>query len=79
MKAIEFNGVSKSFGNSKVLRGITFDVQMGALAGLVGVNGAGKTSLIKCLVDFCDLESGSIAIFGTPHTAIDAQIGRAHV
>ena len=77
LKAIEFNGVSKSFGNSKVLRGITFDVQMGALAGLVGVNGAGKTSLIKCLVDFCDLESGSIAIFGTPHTAIDARASLA--
>ena len=35
--------------------------------GLVGVNGAGKTSLIKCLLDFCALDGGKIAIFGQPH------------
>jgi len=28
---------------------------------------AGKTTLIKCLLDFCDLDSGSIEIHGTPH------------
>lgn len=73
LKAIRFMDVSKSFGRSKVLRAITCDVPKGAMTGLVGVNGAGKTSLIKCLIDFCDLDSGSIEIFGTPHTDTGAR------
>ncbi len=73
MLAISSSKVSKSFGDSKILRGVTFTVKKGAISGLVGVNGAGKTSLIKCLIDFCDLDSGHIEIFGIPHSAPGAR------
>jgi ABC-2 type transport system ATP-binding protein len=43
------------------------ELRAGECFGLVGVNGAGKTSLIKCLLDFCALDGGSIEIFGQPH------------
>lgn len=65
--ALRFAGVTKSFGRTEVLHGISFDVQPGEFFGLVGVNGAGKTTLLKCLLDFCNISGGSIEIFGTPH------------
>ncbi|MDR7049282.1 ABC-2 type transport system ATP-binding protein [Duganella sp. 3397] len=65
--ALRFQQVVKRYGPSGVLQGVDLAVQAGECFGLVGVNGAGKTSLIKCLLDFCALDGGAIAIFGQPH------------
>ena len=65
--AIEFHNVHLQLAGSAVLRGVDLQVRAGELFGLVGVNGAGKTSLLKCLLDFCSPERGDIAIFGAPH------------
>ncbi|STR27619.1 Uncharacterized ABC transporter ATP-binding protein YbhF [Janthinobacterium lividum] len=65
--AIEFHNVHLQLAGSAVLRGVDLQVRAGELFGLVGVNGAGKTSLLKCLLDFCTPERGDIAIFGQPH------------
>ena len=64
---IRFTKVDKRFGQSKVLRGVEFEIAEGAFFGLAGVNGAGKTTLIKCLLDFCALDGGQISLFGTSH------------
>jgi ABC-2 type transport system ATP-binding protein len=68
--AIEFNRVSKRFGEQAALREVSFTVPTGSIFGLVGLNGAGKTTLIKCLLDFTIPDSGDIRIFSLP--AIDA-------
>ncbi|MDO8033811.1 ABC transporter ATP-binding protein [Janthinobacterium sp. SUN128] len=65
--AIEFHNVHLQLAGSAVLRGVDLQVRAGELFGLVGVNGAGKTSLLKCLLDFCMPERGEIAIFGQAH------------
>lgn len=65
--ALCFQQVVKRYGQAGVLQGVDLAVQAGECFGLVGVNGAGKTSLIKCLLDFCALDGGEIAIFGQPH------------
>ncbi|WP_235211683.1 ABC transporter ATP-binding protein [Janthinobacterium sp. RA13] len=65
--AIEFHNVHLQLAGSAVLRGVDLQVRTGELFGLVGVNGAGKTSLLKCLLDFCAPERGNITIFGQPH------------
>jgi ABC-2 type transport system ATP-binding protein len=65
--AIEFHNVHLQLAGSAVLRGVDLQVHAGELFGLVGVNGAGKTSLLKCLLDFCTPERGDIAIFGQAH------------
>ncbi|MEO7496040.1 MAG: ABC transporter ATP-binding protein [Massilia sp.] len=66
--ALRFERVVKRFGRAEVLAGIDLEIGAGELFGLVGVNGAGKTSLIKCLLDFTTLDGGAIEIFGRPHT-----------
>ena len=65
--ALRFQQVAKRYGSASVLQGVELELQAGECFGLVGVNGAGKTSLIKCLLDFCSLDGGTIDIFGKPH------------
>lgn len=65
--ALRFQHVNKRYGAASVLRGVDLELRAGECFGLVGVNGAGKTSLIKCMLDFCALDGGSIDIFGQPH------------
>jgi ABC-2 type transport system ATP-binding protein len=66
--AIDFNQVSKRFGNTSALRSVSFGVPAGCIYGLIGLNGAGKTTLIKCLLDFTFPDSGDIRIFSVPAT-----------
>ena len=61
---LSFDEVQKRFARRKVLDGVSFVVQPGECFGLVGVNGAGKTTCIKSLLDFADINGGRIEIFG---------------
>ncbi len=63
--AIVFDDVHKRFSRQHVLRGLSLRVAPGEFFGLVGVNGAGKTTSLKGLLDFCDVDRGRIEIFGT--------------
>ena len=49
MKVIELKDVKKSYGKNEILHGISLDIEEGSIHGLVGRNGCGKTTLIKCL------------------------------
>ena len=65
--AVRFEGLFKRFGRFPVLDGLSLEIEPGEFFGLVGINGAGKTTCIKALLDFIDIDSGSISIFGIPH------------
>ena len=56
-------GLSKTFGQTEVLRGIDFDIPAGRIYGLVGQNGAGKTTTLNALLGLTDSE-GQIEILG---------------
>lgn len=64
LPCIEFNNVSKRYGNQHVLSGVDLTVLESEVHGLVGINGAGKTTLIKCLLDLVSINSGDIKISG---------------
>ena len=49
-----------------MLDDFTLEVRAGEIFGLVGTNGAGKTTCIKCLLDLCHFDTGRIEIFGRP-------------
>jgi ABC-2 type transport system ATP-binding protein len=61
---LDVQNVKKSFGKKKVLDGITFSVKPKEIFGLIGLNGIGKTTLIKIILDLLDSDSGSVNIFG---------------
>ena len=48
---LEVKNITKSFGETNVLKGISFSVESGKALGLLGRNGAGKTTTIRILMD----------------------------
>ncbi len=73
VNAIEFSAVSKRLGSRAVLADLSLVVHAGEIFGLVGTNGAGKTTCIKCLLDLCHLDAGRIRIFGRPAAAPESR------
>lgn len=61
--ALSLKGVSKSFGSNHVLRSIDFSVPEGTIMGLVGKNGTGKTTMIKCLLGLLKPDEGEAHVF----------------
>ena len=47
---LSIRGMSKSFGRNRVLDHINLDVKRGTVMGLMGENGAGKSTMMKCLL-----------------------------
>ncbi len=57
-QVIDFEGVSKSFGDKLLFENLDLHIPAGAIVGIVGPNGAGKTTLFKMIVDAAGLEDG---------------------
>ncbi|RNI17746.1 ABC transporter ATP-binding protein [Flexivirga caeni] len=62
--AIEITGLTKSFGDNAVLRGVELAVPAGAVFALLGSNGAGKTTLVRILSTLSKADSGHAAVAG---------------
>ena len=60
---LEIRSLSKDYGSFK-LDNISFDVPRGSIMGLIGENGAGKTTIIKLILNLIKKDSGEIRIFG---------------
>jgi len=63
---LELNNIEKSFGEKKVLTGVSFKAEGGKAFGLLGRNGAGKTTSIRILMDVFPANSGEVLIDGKP-------------
>ncbi|MBW1754928.1 MAG: ATP-binding cassette domain-containing protein [Deltaproteobacteria bacterium] len=64
MGVLEYRGVSKRFGQHRVLEGVSLEVQSGEVFGLLGPNGAGKTTLIRIGLDILRADEGEVTLFG---------------
>ena len=62
--AVRLRGVVKSFGRTRVLRGVDLDARWGQTLSLVGANGSGKTTLLKILATLAKPDSGQIVVGG---------------
>ncbi len=62
--AIKIIDVKKQYGDVQALKGISFDVKKGEMFGLVGPDGAGKTTTIRLLCGLLTPSAGSVEIFG---------------
>ena len=63
---LELKNIEKSFGEKKVLAGVSFKAEGGKAFGLLGRNGAGKTTSIRILMDVFPANSGEVLIDGEP-------------
>ncbi|MBK7685604.1 MAG: energy-dependent translational throttle protein EttA [Rhodocyclaceae bacterium] len=61
-KVIEFNGVSKAFGERLLIDNLSFAIPPGAIVGIIGPNGAGKSTLFKMITGTETPDSGNVDI-----------------
>lgn len=64
MMAIEIHNLSKSYGKVQALKNVSFEVRRGELFGLIGPDGAGKTTLFRLLATLLNPDSGSAVLDG---------------
>ncbi len=70
------HSLSKSFGHLTAVHGVSLDVNPGEIVGLLGANGAGKTTFMRCALGILSASSGSSRLFGeAPSRATRARIG----
>jgi ribose transport system ATP-binding protein len=65
--ALRFEGIVKSFGGTRALKGVSFGVRSGEIVALLGENGAGKSTLIKVLGGIHRPDQGEVTIAGRPY------------
>lgn len=63
---LELNKIEKSFGEKQVLKGISFSADSGHAFGLLGRNGAGKTTAIRILMNVFSQNAGEVLLDGKP-------------
>jgi branched-chain amino acid transport system ATP-binding protein len=66
MSFLDLENVHAGYGPVKALRGISLSVPEGAIVTLLGANGAGKSTTLKCISGVVPLQSGSIRLEGQP-------------
>ncbi|MCK9986931.1 MAG: energy-dependent translational throttle protein EttA [Azoarcus sp.] len=64
-KVIEFNGVTKAFGDKLLMDKVSFSIPPGAIVGVIGPNGAGKSTLFKMIEGRDQPDAGEITIGST--------------
>jgi ABC-2 type transport system ATP-binding protein len=77
--AVEITGLNKNFGGEHALHGVSLDVPEGSLFGIIGADGAGKTTLIRILTTLIAPDSGGARVLShdirTGHRTIRTLIG----
>ena len=64
MSILEVKNLNKSFGSTKVLKGIDFTLEKGEVLSIIGTSGGGKTTLLRCLNSLEFAEEGQIVVNG---------------
>ncbi len=73
--AIEVRDLWKRYGTLEAVRGISFEVERGEIFGLIGADGAGKTTTFQILAGVMEATSGTAQIFGKPAREARSQTG----
>ena len=72
---LELKSIDKSFGEKQVLKGVSFAVESGKAFGLLGRNGAGKTTSIRILMNIFPPNAGQVLVDGQPFDYRKTKIG----
>ena len=70
---LKIDTLHQYYGGSHILRGLSFEARVGEVTCLLGRNGVGKTTLLRCLMGLVPVRDGSIEWEGKPITALKPQ------
>lgn len=73
---LSVSGLSKSYGDKAVVQNLNLKVTRGAIHGLVGLNGSGKTTTLECILGLQKYNSGDIRLLGFPPPQLYKAQGR---
>lgn len=73
--AIRISGLRKNYGRVEAVRSIDLEVQTGEIFGLIGPDGAGKTSTFQILAGVMESSAGQVEVFGKPAREMRSQTG----
>jgi branched-chain amino acid transport system ATP-binding protein len=80
---LELKGVSASYGSVPAISGVSIEIGEGEAVGLLGANGAGKSTTLRAISGLVKISSGSVRFAGTDLTSLPAhripELGIAHV
>ena len=65
MDMITLSNIQKSYGSHQVLNDVSLNIQKGEIYGLIGKNGAGKTTIFKIILGLTEYEQGRVSIAGS--------------
>ncbi len=71
--AIEVRGLTKNYGVTPAVDGVSFEVRSGELFGFLGPNGAGKTTTVRILTGVIQADKGNASIMGFPAGSLKAK------
>lgn len=74
---IQFDQVSVNYGDVEAVRDVSFQLDGGKIYGLLGRNGAGKTSLLSVLASFREPSSGKVTVGGEPPSKTQKSCGKS--
>ena len=66
MSGLVISGITKSFGDRRVLDGVDLDIAAGSIVAALGPSGGGKTTLLRIIAGFLDADAGSVNLGGKP-------------
>lgn len=77
--SIEFDDVTFGYGDTPVLRNLSFTAPTGGMTAIVGPSGSGKTTITKLMARFYDPEAGAVSIGGVPLPELGTAVVEAAV
>ena len=73
---IEVDGLSKRFGKTQAVAGLSFRVEPGTITGFLGPNGAGKSTTLRSVLGLVHPDAGSATVLGVPYRQLDRPLHR---
>jgi ABC-2 type transport system ATP-binding protein len=73
---IEVDGLSKRFGKTQAVAGLSFRVEPGTITGFLGPNGAGKSTTLRSVLGLVRPDAGGATVLGVPYRELDRPLHR---
>ena len=73
---IEVDGLSKRFGKTQAVAGLSFRVEPGTITGFLGPNGAGKSTTLRSVLGLVHPDAGRATVLGVPYRELDRPLHR---